>query len=339
MNHTVELLRFLFAVVIVIHHIAIVTGTETPMPLGAIGVEFFYILTGYFMIKHIKKDSGSQPMTMAYAMNYTFKKFVRLFPYILGGTVLMIIADIVCNHRISVEYIFWEITQLNMVAAPDMDSFMIFSNAPYWFLSAMFVTLPLVTYLIGRYSDFFENYLMWFLPPVLLLYLTRLSGMSTSWSDYSFLYTALYRAFAEILMGCSLYSFVNWFNTKMDSHKEHFLWRMMCVIVAMALVGVVMYNCCIPTVSTIFLTYVIFLFLALILSNVYPQVKVKAFVFLGKVALPMYCFHSSILKLIRRMVDHPAAPRIVGLVLVIALVVSLSIYFDKKLSKNKASKA
>lgn len=31
MNHTVELLRFLFAVVIVIHHIAIVTGTETAL--------------------------------------------------------------------------------------------------------------------------------------------------------------------------------------------------------------------------------------------------------------------------------------------------------------------
>jgi peptidoglycan/LPS O-acetylase OafA/YrhL len=339
MNHTVELLRFLFAVVIVIHHIAIVTGTETPMPMGAIGVEFFYILTGYFMIKHIKKESNSQPMTMVYAMNYTLKKFIRLAPYIMGGTILMIIADIVCNHRISVEYIFWEITQLNMVAAPDVTSILVYSNAPYWFLSAMFVTLPLVTYLIGRYSDFFENYLMWFLPPVLLLYLTKVSGMSTSWGDYSFLYTAVYRAFAEILMGCSLYSVVNWINTKTDSHKEQFLWRMMCLIVAMALLGVVLYNCCVLVVSAIFLTYVIFLFLALVLSNVYPQVKVKAFVFLGRVALPMYCFHSSILKLVRRMIDLPAAPRIAGLVFVIALVISLSIYFDKKLSKTKASKA
>lgn len=339
MNHTVELLRFLFAVVIVIHHIAIVTGTETPMPMGAIGVEFFYILTGYFMIKHIKKESNSQPMTMVYAMNYTLKKFIRLAPYIVGGTILMIIADIVCNHRISVEYIFWEITQLNMVAAPDVTSILVYSNAPYWFLSAMFVTLPLVTYLIGRYSDFFENYLMWFLPPVLLLYLTKVSGMSISWGDYSFLYTAVYRAFAEILMGCSLYSVVNWINTKTDSHKEQFLWRMMCLIVAMALLGVVLYNCCVLVVSAIFLTYVIFLFLALVLSNVYPQVKVKAFVFLGRVALPMYCFHSSILKLVRRMIDLPAAPRIAGLVFVIALVISLSIYFDKKLSKTKASKA
>ncbi|MBR6311190.1 MAG: acyltransferase, partial [Paludibacteraceae bacterium] len=339
----VELLRFLFAVVIVIHHIAIVTGTETPMPMGAIGVEFFYILTGYFMIKHIKKESNEQPMTMAYAMNYTLKKFIRLAPYIVGGTILMIIAGILCNYRISVvdvvECVFWEVTQLNMVATSDMNLFWTYSNTPYWFLSAMFVTLPLVTYLVGRYSDIFEHYLMWFLPPVLLLYLTKVSGMSTTWGDYHFLYTAVYRAFADILMGCSLYSVVNWINAKTEYHKERFLWRMLCLVVAVALLGFVLYNCCIHLVSTMFLTYVIFIFLALVLSDVCPQVKVRAFVFLGRMALPMYCFHYSVMKLIRYMIDIPETSRVAGLVLVIVLVISLSIYFDKRLSKAKASKA
>ncbi|MBO4804590.1 MAG: acyltransferase family protein [Paludibacteraceae bacterium] len=340
MNCIVELLRFLFCVVILVHHIGIVTLADSPLPMGAIGVELFYMLSGYFMFKHIKKDTkNGVQIDMKYSMNYTLQKFIRLSPYILGGSLLMLIVCLVCSHSVNVEWLFLEVTQLSMAAGTDLNIMVASANTPYWFLSSLFIMLPLVTYLVGKYSDVFEHYFMWFLPPVLLLYIAKHSVVSTAWADYYFIYSALMRSFAEILMGCSLYAIVEFLKSRESLLGKSTILVLLYVLATVGLLGVVLYNCYNLIVSTIFLTYIVLMLLALVLSNVFPSVKSGFLLFLGKIALPVFCFHWPILKLLRNMMDFPSIPRIVGIVAAIIIVAGLAIYFDKLLQKKMNNKA
>lgn len=55
-NGKIELLRFLFAVIIVLHHSRQLLGDENCLFLGgSLGVEFFFIVSGYLMMSSIEK--------------------------------------------------------------------------------------------------------------------------------------------------------------------------------------------------------------------------------------------------------------------------------------------
>ena len=56
MNGKIELLRFVFAVIIVIHHSRYIFGDDySPFLGGSLGVEFFFFVSGYLMMATIAK--------------------------------------------------------------------------------------------------------------------------------------------------------------------------------------------------------------------------------------------------------------------------------------------
>ena len=53
-NYTIDLLRFIFCIVIMLFHISgEIEGT--PFNFGYMGVEFFFIVTGYYLTAHAMK--------------------------------------------------------------------------------------------------------------------------------------------------------------------------------------------------------------------------------------------------------------------------------------------
>ena len=73
----IEFLRFFFMIWICLIHI------WTPFPIcnGGIGVDFFFITSGYFLIKGFEKVQTS-------VASYAWKRFVRLFPAYITGIIL-----------------------------------------------------------------------------------------------------------------------------------------------------------------------------------------------------------------------------------------------------------
>ena len=57
-NQTIELLRFFFAVVIVLYHGRVIFPISL-FPSGYLAVEFFFIVSGYMMVKSSKKQQDS----------------------------------------------------------------------------------------------------------------------------------------------------------------------------------------------------------------------------------------------------------------------------------------
>ena len=88
-NNYIEFLRFLFCSIIVVHH------SSNLFPSGAFAVEFFYIVMGYFAIKHIEDDGTNFGMTSS--AKYTVNKLLRLAPYttiaIIGAYLLEFFQD------------------------------------------------------------------------------------------------------------------------------------------------------------------------------------------------------------------------------------------------------
>ena len=78
-NNMVELCRFLACYVIFSYHAG---GRFTT---GWIFVEFFFMLSGYFAIKHLVRMEGKIENKATYPIQYTIDKFKRLLPYTTVG--------------------------------------------------------------------------------------------------------------------------------------------------------------------------------------------------------------------------------------------------------------
>lgn len=152
-NNQVELLRFIFAVLIMIFHAHNVNnGLGHPIPLGHVFVEFFFFLTGYFTYMHVENKMNLGMISLSdtsYALTYTLQKIKKLIPYMLMTAIPYYFI-----------FSFFKILRLNLNVR---DIFREFSGAPFdllllqitgicsnphfnawWYLSSLLFVLPVV---------------------------------------------------------------------------------------------------------------------------------------------------------------------------------------------------
>ena len=105
----IECLRFLFAVCIVLHHAMI---GRFPMWGGFLSVEFFYILSGAFMGKSIrKKEESANTYSMREACiessQYCWRRIKGIMPYFFVSTIIgTFILGVTYDWRFNLENIF-----------------------------------------------------------------------------------------------------------------------------------------------------------------------------------------------------------------------------------------
>lgn len=311
-NGFIELFRFVFAMVLLIHHTGNYGLCEhfTNCPSGFIVVEFFYILIGLFAMAHIEKNIDKIEKPMAYGMKYTVNKLVRLFPYATVGTLVCFIWNIVQNpdNYKSARAVFnglynfcYELFFVTFSGAFDAQPSN-YKNAPLWFLSGMLIALPLIMYLAVKCRDFFKNYFVWFAPFLIYGWLLNRFGSFAVWSDYTgILYGGVVRAFADILIGCMAYC-VSEKIAKLTKGK-----RILTVaeIVGMAL-GVYATVTWPDYYFLIFIVILIALSMASSMSGASYTSKLncKTVNYLGSLAMPIYCIHWGIMLIIGDVLEN-----------------------------------
>lgn len=90
-NQTIDLLRFIFAVIIVIHHSRSLLGDDECMFLGgSLAVEFFFLVSGYLMMASIeKKNRQGQPVCLPKETFEFFKHKLRtLYPEVMVAWII-----------------------------------------------------------------------------------------------------------------------------------------------------------------------------------------------------------------------------------------------------------
>ncbi len=232
-NEYIELLRFVLCVMIFIHHSGHVTGgAVTLLPSGGLIGDAFFMLTGYYAVRHIcvrteknkttessvtpgKDEISGRPLL--YCIKYTLNKLIRLFPYMAFGTVIIYILEYVNDIRLkgSVDVVditsrskdmLIELLYLPLTGLMGEISALNYRNAPMWYLSALLIALPVVMYLCIRLGKVFKYILVWAVPVCLQIFMLKAFNGVLPWQQFAGPVSSGYiRGISSLLMGGGIY--------------------------------------------------------------------------------------------------------------------------------------
>lgn len=164
-NHTIDLLRFLFAGIVVLHHSRYLLGDENGYFLGgSLAVEFFLFVSGYFLAAGAERAgqragaearAGLEPCPLGReTLQFLFHKLEGFLPefVISWGIGFAFVAAV---RGWSPGQIwdafrddFWELTMVKMSGL-----FTHGINGVMWYLSAMLLAMAILYPLLRRYED------------------------------------------------------------------------------------------------------------------------------------------------------------------------------------------
>ena len=220
----IELMRFLFAVEIVLFHFKRKQHTGRILPFihydffnrGYIGVEFFFLLSGLLMAasiyKRVRADSSPLAVTDHLGSEtaaYVWKKYTRLFPQHMVAFVLIYLV-LVVGRRLFLQPVAWASFTVRSIPGffliQKLGWNMNNINSVEWYISAMLIAMLVVYPLCRRFYDLFTCLIGPFGGLAILGWLYfqygTFNGAST-WTGHIFV--CVLRAIAEISLGCGAY--------------------------------------------------------------------------------------------------------------------------------------
>lgn len=227
-NMGIELLRFVFSIIIVLGHSAssFFRGGEQTFAIarqGAIGVEFFFILSGVLMAKTCNRDLRMAGQEIAFhdlgnaTISFLKKKYFSVYPtHIFAFTVLFI--EYVCFSNIGVI----SASKILICALPEILLFhmngirMENINPNDWYISAMLLAMLFLYPLHRKYGSYFSKVVAPVITLIILGYCYMSTGTMTP-SDTPLLggmvMKGTLRAVAEVSLGTTVYEAITWLNT------------------------------------------------------------------------------------------------------------------------------
>lgn len=206
-NYAIEFYRFLFACVVYCLHARDYGSLPTKngeFSGGYLCVEFFFILTGFFMMRNILSKQkqlagGATPESLA--LEYFIARYKKLMPqYWLSIVLMTVITCEISRELPSVTVLLEMLPEFFAVQAFGISAYV---NGFLWFVSDMLWASAIVYYLVLCRKDFMTTI---FFPVGLLVavgYLYRNVGYIDVTSTKPV--EAFLRAFFEIGFGCVLY--------------------------------------------------------------------------------------------------------------------------------------
>lgn len=293
----IEFLRFLFSIVIVLHHSRNFIGNKTALFLnGAFAVEFFFILSGFLMMKSVAKMNDKYDNLGIETAGFIKKKFLSLCPDMIISWIIGAVATAVIG-KYTFEAIakmfrngIWELGLLTMTGIK-------FStvNDAVWYLSSMLLCMIIIYPILRKYKTTAKLVII----PVATFLIYGYFAMQTKsirspfgWLGFTF--RGNLRAFADLGVGIMLYQITEVFKTKRLTALSKL------ILTAVKYIGIVllvayMYFIRKPTIQyDMFLIFVIAVIIGLIFSNqTYGGCMFNNgfFEFLGKFSLPLYLSH------------------------------------------------
>lgn len=209
-NYVIDLLRFLFCTMIVFHHSFVMYGGYVFAPTGYMGVEFFFIVTGFYMMSKVEQIDGEIIDIGIATKQYIIPKVKKIFPVLL----VSIIASIILQY---VSGVNTDILNNSINSIPELlmlQMYGIGSSYPTgvaWYLSAMFMVLIVIYPICLRFKSLYANVIAPVGSVILIGYIMRCTGNigSDPGIYLGVMPKGVWRAFAEISMGVILYGIVN----------------------------------------------------------------------------------------------------------------------------------
>lgn len=218
-NGNIDLMRFVFCVLVILYHINNRLTLNPPFGLpekyfsfcgeGKIGVEFFFIVSGYLLAAKAKKNYSANNIAKS-TKSFMYRKAMAVFPYhIVGYTIgvyLLFHYYSLPNTKALIEKLLNLIPGFFLLEKSGIYSEEVLSAE--WYIGAMLVSMLIIYPLVLRFK---ENFTKIFAPAftiIIIGYLAysthKLGGVSTFVFNGT-VSKAYLRAFTEICAGTFCY--------------------------------------------------------------------------------------------------------------------------------------
>lgn len=204
-NGEIELLRFIFAVIVFSFHFDYADILKS----GYLAVDFFFMLSGYFMMRHIESNSKNNS-SMRSLFVYIRSRFIRLyFSYFLVCLLTYMIRCFVLKD-ISLRTLFdkgiWEFLMIQSLGFG-------FTITILWFVSVLLVSSFIIYFLKNCLKNAFIPVVLLF-SLVLLAFLFQTNQSLSLMSNHFIVSDGLLRGVAEMSLGCILYRITRYITVK-----------------------------------------------------------------------------------------------------------------------------
>ena len=216
-NIVIDVLRVLFALIIVAYHIPYGPSASVPLfPRGYLACEFFFMVSGYYTAKKVASYNENNVGTEHLGQE-TFEHIIRKIKRVFPLAVLSYIPAFVCSAfyatTLNPQYTMYNalqnlldaIYELTFVTMCGICGFV--ANGVSWFFSALFLSTAIVYPVLRKHYDRFV-YLIAPLGSIFILeYCSQVYGSLNLWRhDFNgFIYPGMLRALVETSLGSVSY--------------------------------------------------------------------------------------------------------------------------------------
>ena len=296
-NKAIDGMRGIVAVIIALFHLEkdISFETNTIFGMGYLGVEFFFILSGFLLVREYSNKNTESSIA-----NIMKKKLIRLYPsYILCSILLILLysilwfrGDIYAWFRSEIFHTEGFLAELFCIQATGISDFH-YINYPAWYVSALllmsFVILVLLKY-------FYLSYIRYIAPIGSFLCYFWIVRTHTWSGTPSYLYGKIPTVLVRALAGMMLGSFIWFLFIKLKDKLEKISYKQSSIIeiiVVVFLLRMLLFRTE-PRWNYLILVPISMLIIVMfstkgIVSNILSH---KAFLTLGKISYSFYLLQS-----------------------------------------------
>lgn len=215
-NGKIEFLRFVFALIIMLHHSRALVGDEQCIFLGgSLGVDFFFLVSGYLMMKTVEKMErvhGAPTAVGQETTQFLFNKIKAILPehvvsFVIGFLVICILQRKGLHNSFSLLISStWEFLLVKMSGITDG-----YINGVTWYISSMLLCMAILYPLLRGKKDITLHVIAPLCVLFLFGYLCQNYGdprNPTKWLGFT--YKGNVRCMAELCLGTQAYRLGQW---------------------------------------------------------------------------------------------------------------------------------
>ncbi len=306
-NNIVELMRFLFSLLVVGYHVQMTWAGDklSIFEGGALAVEFFFLISGYFLARSIEKIAAKEKSNFLIETGkFMWGKTKSILPVHLVAIAGIIVVILCTRLNIAGDMIVKGLPSVFLVhmAVVWDSSFNLALIVPEWYLSAMLVTMlfmvPIALLLRKKIKGVFVTLVL----IGVLLVSMLICGFATKWAmPQNFIYDL--RAWGEMCVGMFAFYLATYITKKESKEKEKKILPIVEIVLYAipVVVGIVPFPADYAYVTMIITVICIFGALSITFSNKGLQIQNNklnsAFGWVGSISLAIYLFHPVIISL------------------------------------------
>ncbi len=214
-NLEIDLCKFIFSIIIVLlHSFNLFNGKFLYMPGGSIGVDFFFIVTGYLLMNSIEKHEGITGGELLW------RKFKIIMPAFYLSVILAFIMRTIfsIDNGPILHKILLLINEASLLQAAGFVVYPVTGSA--WYLSAMFIAIAILFPIANNYKEYFSNLLSLVIGILVLGPIASNGHISDPGLMINgIIFLGLLKGIAEISLGCFAYSLVKKINALKINNK------------------------------------------------------------------------------------------------------------------------